>query len=118
MDRDELYADFHKEMNAIEEQREQIAKKMRNIDADQSIFEDILGGMNRLFRELVQHCDEDHFIRALEDCEDEFDSCQRFVENDLEEQRDMLETERRRTYQKEDELLENLNRNKLLLDQE
>lgn len=113
-----LYADFHKEMYIIEEQREQITREMGKIDAEQSIFDDIRREMNWLFREIKQHCEGEQFIADMENCEDEFYDCQRSVENELKEQREVLETEQRNTYRKEDELREELHSKEILLDRE
>lgn len=115
---DELYVNFHKEMNGLEEKRESITREIRKLDADQSLFDSINREMNYLFKEVSRHCEEEQFILSMERCEDEFYDCQRKIENELEEKREQLENEKRDTYKKEEELRENLQREKYLLENE
>lgn len=113
---DELYVNFHREMNVIEERRESIVKEIQKLDADQNLFDNVNREMNYLFKEVSRHCEEEQFILSMERCEDEFYDCQRNIENELEEKREQLESERRDTYKKEEELRENLQRKKCLLE--
>lgn len=112
---DELYTDFLREMNTLEEQRETITKKINKNEKDQGIFEDISREMKWMFKEVKEHCQEEQFILSMENCEDEFYDCQRNIENELEEKREFLETERRNTYRKEEELRDNLHRKKMAM---
>lgn len=114
---EDLYVDFHREMNRIEEEREIISRKIQKIDADQSLFENVHREMNYLFKEVSRHCEEEQFILSMERCEDEFYDCQRNIENELEERREELEQERRNTYKKEEDIRENLQRQKTLLEE-
>ncbi len=113
---DELYVNFHREMNSIEEKRESIAREIQKLDADQNLFDNIHREMNYLFKEVSRHCEEEQFILNMERCEDEFYDCQRNIENELEDKRELLEIEKRDTYKREEEIRENLQRMKCRLE--
>lgn len=113
---DELYVNFYREISAVEEKRESITRNIRKLDGDQSLFDNINREMNYLFKEVSRHCEDEQFISSMERCEDELYDCQRIIENKLEEKREQLESERRDTYKKEEELRENLQRKKCLLE--
>lgn len=113
---DELYVNFHREMNSIEEKRDSIAREIQKLDADQNLFDNIHREMNYLFKEVSRHCEEEQFILNMERCEDEFYDCQRNIENELEDKRELLEIEKRATYKREEEIRENLQRMKCRLE--
>ena len=44
---DELYVNFHREMNVIEERRESIVKEIQKLDADQNLPHNSYIGLNK-----------------------------------------------------------------------
>ena len=65
-DMDELYKEFQREMNALEERRDDITREIREIDTEQSILDDVYIKMRWLFKEAAEHCDEEEFLREME----------------------------------------------------
>lgn len=114
-DMDELYKEFQREMNALEERRDNITREIREIDTEQSILDDIYVKMRWLFKEAAEHCDEEGFLREMEWREDDFYDCRRKIENELEEEKELLETEKRNSYRKEEELRDEFQRAKQCL---
>ncbi len=114
-DMDELYKEFQREMNALEERRDNITREIREIDTEQSILDDIYIKMRWLFKEAAEHCDEEGFLREMEWREDDFYDCRRKIENELEEEKELLETEKRNSYRKEEELRDEFQRAKQCL---
>lgn len=109
---DNLYADFQRELRALEDKRDAITREMGKIDEGQGLLDDIYTEMRWLFREASEHCDEESFLTAMDLCEDDFYDCRRSVENELEEKRELLETEKRNSYNEEEELRDEFQRKK------
>lgn len=109
---DDLYADFQKELNALEDRRDTINRKIGKIDESQSLLDDIYTEMRWLFREAADHCDEESFLMEMDGCEDDFYDCRRTVENELEERKELLAEEKRNSYIEEEELRDEFQRKK------
>lgn len=111
---DELYEEFHAEINALEERRDVITREIRKIDADQGLLDDIYTKMRWVFKEVAEHCNEEKFLVEMEWHEDDFYDCRRKIENELEEEKELLEAEKRNSYRKEEELRDEFQRSKQL----
>ena len=109
---DHLYTDFQRNLNALEDKRDAINRDIGNIDESQSLLDDIYTEMRWIFREISDHCDEESFLTEMDGCEDDFYYCRRIVENELEEKKEQLETEKRNSYTAEDELRDEFQRRK------
>lgn len=111
---DDLYEEFQTEINALEERRDVITREIRKIDADQGLLDDIYTKMRWVFKEVAEHCDEEKFLMEMEWHEDDFYDCRRKIENELEEEKELLEAEKRNSYKKEEELRDEFQRSKRL----
>lgn len=109
---DALYEEFQMEINALEERRDNINREIREIEKEQNMLDDIYIKMRWLFKEAAEHCDEEAFLAEMELREDEFYDCRRKIENELEEEKELLETEKRNSFRKEDELRDEFQRAK------
>lgn len=99
-----LYADFQREIRALEDKRDHIAREIGKIDEGQNMLDDIYTEMRWIFREASEHCDEESFLMMMDGCEDDFYDCCKTIDNKLEEQKELLETEKSNSYKEEDEL--------------
>lgn len=111
---DDLYEEFRTEINALEERRDDITREIRRIDADQGLLDDIYTKMRWIFKEVSEHCDEERFLVEMEWHEDDFYDSRRKIENELEEEKELLETEKRNSYRKEEEIRDEFQRAKQL----
>ena len=109
---DNLYADFQRELRALEDKRDAITREIGKIDESQGLLDDIYTEIRWLFREASEHCDEESFLIAMDLCEDDFYDCRRTVENEFEEKKELLETEKRNSYNEEEELRDEFQRKK------
>lgn len=109
---DNLYADFQREIRALEDKRDNITREIGKIDEGQALLDDIYSEMRWLFREASQHCDEERFLMIMDGLEDDFYNCQRTVENELEDKKAMLETEKSNSYREEEDLRDEFQRMK------
>ncbi len=90
---DDLYAEFRTEINTLEIRRDAITREMEEINADQNLLDDIYEKMRWIFKEVAEHCDEEQFLAEMEWHEDDFYDSRRKIENELEEEKESLETE-------------------------
>ncbi len=111
---DDLYAEFRTEINTLEIRRDAITREMEEINADQNLLDDIYEKMRWIFKEVAEHCDEEQFLAEMEWHEDDFYDSRRKIENELEEEKESLETEKRNSYRKEEELRDEFQRAKQL----
>ncbi len=107
---DDLYAEFRTEINTLEIRRDAITREMEEINADQNLLDDIYEKMRWIFKEVAEHCDEEQFLAEMEWHEDDFYDSRRKIENELEEEKESLETEKRNSYRKEEELRDEFQR--------
>lgn len=111
---DDLYAEFRTEINTLEIRRDAITREIEEINADQNLLDDIYEKMRWIFKEVAEHCDEEQFLAEMEWHEDDFYDSRRKIENELEEEKESLETEKRNSYRKEEELRDEFQRAKQL----
>lgn len=111
---DDLYAEFRTEINTLEIRRDAITREIEEINADQNLLDDIYEKMRWIFKEVAEHCDEEQFLAEMEWHEDDFYDSRRKIENELEEEKELLETEKRNSYRKEEELRDEFQRAKQL----
>lgn len=111
-----LYDDYYQKMTAVENQRESIECRKRELDSDRYDFEDVYVQMHDIFKGIAACCDEEHFIRELEECSDEFHDLRNKVDNELDEKEDALQREQKGTYEQEEIIREDLRKKKALLD--
>lgn len=111
---DDLYAEFRTEINTLEIRRDAITREMEEINADQNLLDDVYEKMRWIFKEVAEHCDEEQFLAEMEWHEDDFYDSRRKIENELEEEKESLETEKRNSYRKEEELRDEFQRAKQL----
>ena len=107
---DDLYAEFRTEINTLEIRRDAITREIEEINADQNLLDDIYEKMRWIFKEVAEHCDEEQFLAEMEWHEDDFYDSRRKIENELEEEKESLETEKRNSYRKEEELRDEFQR--------
>lgn len=105
-----LYEEFQREINSLEKRRDDINRKIREIDADQDLLDDIYTKMRWMFKEIGEHCDEEQFLIELEWREDNFYDSQRRIESELEEEKEVLEREKRNSYGREEEIRDEFQR--------
>lgn len=111
-----LYDDYYQKMTAIENQREVLERRKRELDSDRYDFEDVYAQMHDIFKGIAACCDDEPFIRELEECSDEFHNLRNKVDNELDEKEDALQREQQETYKQEEIIRENLREKKALLD--
>lgn len=111
-----LYDDYYQKMTAVENQRESIERRKRELDSDRYDFENVYVQMHDIFKGIAACCDEEHFIRELEECSDEFHDLRNKVDNELDEKEDALQREQKGTYEQEEIIREDLRKKKALLD--
>ena len=107
---DDLYAEFRTEINTLEIRRDAITREIEEINADQNLLEDIYEKIRSILTEVAEHCDEEQFLAEMEWHEDDFYDSRRKIENELEEEKESLETEKRNSYRKEEELRDEFQR--------
>ena len=107
---DDLYAEFRTEINTLEIRRDAITREIEEINADQNRLDDIYEKMRWILMEVAEHCDEEQFLAEMEWHEDDFYDSRRKIENELEEEKESLETEKRNSYRKEEELRDEFQR--------
>lgn len=95
---------YQRKMSDLEEKRDAILEEAGKIAADEEVIWDIDREMRQIYKEMAKHCDEEKFLLDLENSEDEFYDCQRKIENELEDKKEMLEKQKKHTYDEEDEL--------------
>lgn len=110
-----LYDDYYRKMTAIENERESIERRERELDAERYDFEDVYRQMHDIFRNVSNCCDDEQFIRELEEYSDEFHDLRNKVDNELEEKEDTLQRERRNTYEQEEILREEFRKKKKMI---
>ncbi len=113
---EEMYREYYKQLNAVEEEREDIERKLRKNRENQTQLEYVFQEMNYFYREVVKHCDGENFIQNRDLQEDIFFEHRRKVEQQLEDESDDLEARRNATYEKEDIIREGYNKRKIELD--
>ena len=107
---DYLYTEFQRELCALEDKRDALTREIGKIDEGQELLDDIYTEMRWIFREASEHCDEESFIRIMDEYEDDFYDCRRTVENELEEKKELLETEKSNSYREEEDLRDEFQR--------
>lgn len=112
-DEEEMYREYYKQMNAVEEEREDIERKLRKNREYQIQLGDVFKEMHYFYREVVKHCDDEDFIQNLDLQEDTFFEHRRKVEQQLEDKSDELETRRNTIYEKEDIIRDDYNKKKI-----
>jgi len=107
---DYLYTEFQRELCALEDKRDVLTREIGKIDEGQELLDDIYTEMRWIFREASEHCDEESFLRIMDEYEDDFYDCRRTVENELEEKKELLETEKSNSYREEEDLRDEFQR--------
>ncbi len=107
---DYLYTEFQRELCALEDKRDALTREIGKIDEGQELLDDIYTEMRWIFREASEHCDEESFLRIMDEYEDDFYDCRRTVENELEEKKELLETEKSNSYREEEDLRDEFQR--------
>ncbi len=107
---DYLYTEFQRELCALEDKRDTLTREIGKIDEGQELLDDIYTEMRWIFREASEHCDEESFLRIMDEYEDDFYDCRRTVENELEEKKELLETEKSNSYREEEDLRDEFQR--------
>ena len=107
---DYLYTEFQRELCALEDKRDALTREIGKIDEGQELLDDIYTEMRWIFREASEHCDEESFLRIMDEYEDDFYDCRRTVENELEENKELLETEKSNSYREEEDLRDEFQR--------
>ena len=107
---DYLYTEFQRELCALEDKRDALTREIGKIDEGQELLDDIYTEMRWIFREASEHCDEESFLRIMDEYEDDFYDCRRTVENELEEKKELLETEKSNSYREEEDLRDEVQR--------
>lgn len=102
--RELIYAEYDREIRLLEQERDQIEKEKKVLEKDQDSFDEVHRGLRSVFREICKCCEADDFIFEIEECEDDIYDEYRKCENYLEEKKDALTEEWRKTYDKEEEL--------------
>lgn len=115
---DDCKRDLLRELGRIEEEREEIAKEMRAVDADTELFDEVQRDVRGIFKEIWKYCEEDLFLAQTEELEEEIWECGREDERGLEEKRERLEERKRKSYDTEDEIREELRRRQMETDNE
>ena len=110
-----IYDAYYQKMAAIEIERESIERRKRELDADRYDFEDVYRQMHDIFKSIAGCCDDEHFIRELEECSDEFHDLRNKVDRELDEKEDDLQREEQSTYEQEEIIREELRKKKELL---
>lgn len=62
---EEMYRDYYKQMNAVEEEREIIEMKLRKVREQQSWLEEVFRERHYFFWESVKHCDVEDFLLGM-----------------------------------------------------
>lgn len=114
-ERETLYLIYYREKNRIEDERDSLKKSIRELEEAKLQYTDIFGDMRGFFKETAKHLDEECFLSELETCEDEFYDSRSQIERELDDKEEYLKRELNRTYREEDELRENLRRQKYSL---
>jgi len=104
--------DLYRAINQIWEEQELIAKQTQEIKADMELFDDVQREVREIFKEIWKHCEEDMFIMQMEECADDLWESGRRNENKLEERKEILEEKKRKAFDREDEIKEQLRRKK------
>ena len=107
---DYLYTEFQRELCALEDKRDTLTREIGKIYEGQELLDDIYTEMRWIFREASEHCDEESFLRIMDEYEDDFYDCRRTVENELEEKKELLETEKSNSYREEEDLRDEFQR--------
>ena len=61
-----LYDAYYQKMMSIENERESIERRKRELDADRYDFEDVYRQMHDIFNSIAGCCAAEHYILALE----------------------------------------------------
>lgn len=107
---DDCERELIREIGGIETEREEITKEIRETDADLELFDEVQRNIRGLFKEIWKYWEEDLFITQTQDLEEELWECGRADERRLEDKMELLQERKRKTYDKEDEIREELRR--------
>ena len=66
---DYLYTEFQRELCALEDKRDALTREIGKIDEGQELLDDIYTEMRWIFREASEHCDEESFLRIMDEYE-------------------------------------------------
>ena len=103
----------NRELNRIEEEREDIQKEIRTIDRELDEFDEVQREMKEFFKDVWRHCEDQCFIRRMELCEEEIYSCAKKDEEILLERKEELERQKRETFYREETLREKISREEI-----
>lgn len=99
-----LYREYSGRLRQIEEKRDDIEKEIRQVDELWDETDATYSDVTRVFREIYEHCEDRQFYGMLEECEDRFREQYRDIERKLGEEKEVLEREKQRAYQDEDDI--------------
>ena len=100
--------DLLKKVNQIEEEREEITKEIRQINADIELFDDVQRRVRGIFKDISKCCEDALFAEQLEHFEEQLRESSKENERRLEDRKELLEKKKRNGYDREDEIREEL----------
>ncbi len=109
--------ELYKEIKMIEEKRDELSCKLKRVDVVLDDFDMVQRDVRAILCSVCEHCEDDMFVIGVEECEEELYNGARLDKMQFEKRQELLKEEIRRSYDREEELRNELYREITMMDE-